>query len=498
MKKTKFKNLKLFAFLLLLTFLSCADDELHETSNSNAGIKSSKIKCNDFIKHTAAFNIVTDVNNNQNAKNKNLNRSVTDTLNNFTIDTAEGIYLQYANLHSFTFPIHREIDNGKLENLVLSYQNDGSYKVKILKYDLTAQEKIDLENDQLKTIQNPIITIPLESFNTNLVVNSCGEYTETIYVSCSSGNHSFATGTAFDCSFWSDVSSGIPPRVYSVTKYKCIDAGPSSGGGGSEPLDGGFGSNPTPGGGGSPTYNTYPTEYPTPETNPLDYEEGISAPVKPFLNAPDKTPCTDLNTKSVNSAFKQKMQELSADANGVAEAGLVTYKDSPNYGNKTYGGLDSNGNSYCALDLDNTRASQTTGFIHCHLNTTNPILKTLTVFSLTDFVAYATLVENSTADVSELGIFVTTDRGAFALKLTDKQAIIDLSNYIVNNEREALDDFQKNVKYGDSKNKQIKGLLNFLKEKAGTEIELYEVDSAFETWKKKSLDVNGNIQTTDC
>lgn len=64
------KKKKLFAFLLLLTFLGCADDELYETSNSNAGIKSSKIKYNDFIKHTEAFNIVTDINNNQNVKIK--------------------------------------------------------------------------------------------------------------------------------------------------------------------------------------------------------------------------------------------------------------------------------------------------------------------------------------------------------------------------------------------------------------------------------------------
>ena len=216
-----------------------------------------------------------------------MKRSITDILNNFKIDTDEGVYLQYANLHSFTFSIHREVDNGKLENLVLSYQNDGTYNVKILKYDLTAQEKIDLQNDRLKTIQNPIITIPLQSFNTNLVFDSCGEYTETIYVTCSSGHHSFGNGTAFDCSFW-NLSGGTPPRVYTVTKYKCIDAGGSSGGGGSSPIDSGFGPNPTPGGGGGGLVdNTYPIKYPTHETNPVDYEEGISAPVLNSENSDD-------------------------------------------------------------------------------------------------------------------------------------------------------------------------------------------------------------------
>jgi hypothetical protein len=311
--------------------LSCEDDELHEISNAKAGIKSSKIKFNDFIKHTEAFNILTDVNNNQNVTNKNLSRSVTDTLNNFTIETEEGLYLQYANLHSFTFPIHREVDNGKLENIVLSYQNDGTYKVKILKYDLTAQEKSDLQNDRLKTIQNPIITIPLESFNTNLVLNSCGEYTETIYTSCSSGNHSFANGTGFDCSFW-NLSGGTPPTVRTVTRYRCIDAGPSSGGSSNPPLDGGFGPNPTPGGGGGPSDNTYPIDYPTPDTNPVEYEEGISAPVKPSLNAPKTTPCAELTKLTSNLKMQNALLDLQTKTDLSKENGYsISKSNATNY-----------------------------------------------------------------------------------------------------------------------------------------------------------------------
>ncbi|WP_366069196.1 DUF6705 family protein, partial [Flavobacterium sp.] len=102
-------------------------------------------------------------------------------------------------------------------------------------------------------------------------------------------------------------------------------------------------------------------------------------------------------------------------------------------------------------------------------------------------------------DVSELGVFVTTNRGTFALKLTDKQAIINLSNYIVNNEKDVFRTFEKKVDWRDSKNKQIKGLLNFLEDiGVGSGIELYESDSNFQNWKKKSLDENGDIQTTDC
>ena len=277
MRKTKSKILILFILSSLYSLISCNDDELHEYNHgAKTGIKSSKITFNEFKKHCKAFNLITDLNKKQSESNSILNKIVEDTINNFTIETQEGLYLQYANLHSFTFPIHREEDNDKLENLVLSYQNDGSYKVKILKYDLTPQEKIDLELGQLKTIQNPIITMPIENFDTNLVVNACETVTETIYVSCSSGNHSFGSGNAMSCAFWGNLSSGTPPRVYTRSRIKCLDADGNTGG-----NTGGDGSWNPPGGSGS---GDYPIEYPTLQTIVEDYELGISAPVKPSLD----------------------------------------------------------------------------------------------------------------------------------------------------------------------------------------------------------------------
>lgn len=132
---------------------SCTKDNLENLNQDvKAGINSRKITFNEFKKHTKAFNLVHEVNQKQNEPISKLNKIIKNRTDHFTIDTQEGLYLEYANLHSFTFPLHREIDSGKLENLVLSYQNDGSYKIKILKYDLTPQEKIDLELDQLKSI----------------------------------------------------------------------------------------------------------------------------------------------------------------------------------------------------------------------------------------------------------------------------------------------------------------------------------------------------------
>jgi hypothetical protein len=391
-------------------------------------------------------------------------------LSDFDIDTSiiKRIVVNQKITYTFKLTPKEEV-NDKIFNIVYYFKEGWQYDIFEIKP--KPENLIELKQGLTKKIDGTLTKVFQSSFSQT----SNGCTIVTIWIENCAGCKGPTCDECSICLYHTTVISCVQTPLDLV-----IDPGPSIGGGGSGH---GYGDS-------------------NPPINPQSNDENAIA-TSPIINvpslvAPQKTPCTDLNNKSANPDFKHKMQELASDANGAAEAGRVTYNNSPKFGNKTYGGLDSNGNSYCKLDWNNARASQTTGFIHCHLNSTNPALKTLTVFSLTDFVGYATLVENSAVDVSELGIFVTTDRGTFALKLTDKQAIIDLANYIVNNEEDALRTFESKVKYGQSKNKQIKGLLNFFKEKTGTGIELYESDSNFENWKKKSLDENGNVQTTDC
>ncbi len=105
---------------------------------------------------------------------------------------------------------------------------------KILKYDLTPQEKIDLKRNQLKTIQNPVITIPINTSNSVSKIKSCGLETETIWVSCSEGVHNSS-----NINDWAKCRADTPPRVYTVSKIKCIDAEGSTGGD-NFPLNGGL------------------------------------------------------------------------------------------------------------------------------------------------------------------------------------------------------------------------------------------------------------------
>ena len=57
--------------------------------------------------------------------------------------------------------------------------------------------------------------------------------------------------------------------------------------------------------------------------------------------------CTDLKAKSANTTFNANISELNTDAaNSTVETAKVMYKNAPNYSPKTYGSIDSNGNSF--------------------------------------------------------------------------------------------------------------------------------------------------------
>ncbi len=207
--------------------------------------------------------------------------------------------------------------------------------------------------------------------------------------------------------------------------------------------------------------------------------------------------CSSLATKSLDLRFQEKISGLkTTDANGPAEAGYAMYNDDPRYGVKSFGSIDGNGEAFLDLKFDPNRIPSLTGFMHCHLN--HPIYKNLAVLSIQDFIAMGEIVQVSIIPINELAIYVTSDKGTFAIKIADKQAFLDFVNYLKNNGDKARTYFDKNIQWTMTKNKQIKGLLGLLQEKAGTGIELYESDSTFKNWKKHYLDSDNNHKTEKC
>jgi hypothetical protein len=210
--------------------------------------------------------------------------------------------------------------------------------------------------------------------------------------------------------------------------------------------------------------------------------------------------CNNLKAKSADANFNSNISDLNADAaSSTVETAKIMYKNAPNYSPKIYGSLDSNGNSFVKLNPDPTRSAQILGLMHCHQDFTL-INKNLAVFSITDFVGFGKLIENSSADVSEYITIVTGSNGTFALKLTNKQALIDLKNYIENpsTNQEAEDLFNKSIKNTMSVTKQIEGLLQFINETTPDGgIELYQMNNNNE-WELKQLDDNNKVKSIKC
>lgn len=74
----------------------------------------------------------------------------------FSIDTDEIVMIVKDDYESFTFPIYR---NGKLspsENLLVTKLEDGNFKALLINYDLSIQEKIDFNNENLQFLDGKI------------------------------------------------------------------------------------------------------------------------------------------------------------------------------------------------------------------------------------------------------------------------------------------------------------------------------------------------------
>ena len=488
--KIKLKKLFLIGFALS-TITSCSVTEMEEHEHGiEASIKSRKITFNEFKSHTKAFNLINDVNKKNVVSSFRSNRIIRDTIRNFSIDTQEGLYITYANLHSYTFPVYRDFDNGKLENLVLSSQSDGSYKVKLLIYNLTAQEKIDMAIGRLKGIQNPIVTIPIQNFDTNFTeARSCEEVSENIFISCSSGEHSYGSNNAFDCRYWNQ-SGGTPPRIVTRTRIKCITSDSDGNVGGSN-ADGGFGDNLS----GGSNNNDYPPEYPTVNTPPEEYNLGISIPVQP--NQPEKTPCDDIKF-TTNSIPNLKANIASFKTPAVLNLNFekgFNFVDSPT-NRPLLVQNDGNPNS-TSITVAVPENGTMSGLLHSHFDRPD-MLPTFTFEDLMTFNSIFQWRKFNAKPLDNLTVMVVSRAGVFALKI-ENEAMFDTNGYnLWTDQNENLrDKFYKDLE-GAVNLTDNDVIISTIKSLSKYGVALYQAHSDVSNWSKLTVDANNNIIPTPC
>jgi hypothetical protein len=234
--------MKLFAKFLTISSLlflqiSCnIEDDQHEDHKhdySKTNIKRITIK--DAVVNTNAFNKLTK----PNKQIKNINgRVINDTINNFSIETESGTYIEKENYHSYTFKVIRE--NGSeflLENIVVDKYNDSDYRTFLYQYDITQDELNLINNNQYVDLNNKISIIVLEnsSISDYLNTNSKIDYNSMCYVSntyyvegsfiCPENGHNYSNYTS--CPYFDDGTASPTHGNWAtdVSLTPCVDTG---------------------------------------------------------------------------------------------------------------------------------------------------------------------------------------------------------------------------------------------------------------------------------
>ncbi|WP_225037263.1 hypothetical protein [Winogradskyella sp. SM1960] len=180
-----------------------------------------------------------------------------------TIDDEVVKHITYGEYESFTIYIVDTQGNGKVENLLLSKQPDGSYEASIISYDLTEAEKQSVINGTIpvnigdKTSLQPL---PEESSSSIAPIGSTGIYLDTSTGGCVKPSFDYSGGTIA----YTWISVNCPQYI--------VDNGSGSGGNSgsnSGSNDGNDSGNDTDN--GNPPYNS---EDPNNDDNPYDGNVG--------------------------------------------------------------------------------------------------------------------------------------------------------------------------------------------------------------------------------
>jgi hypothetical protein len=255
-----------------------------------------------------------------------------------------------------------------------------------------------------------------------------------------------------------------------------------------------------------PSYGSEPPPIPTPNIpgNPYPGESGsggdggISA--EPVLPTTNKDNCNDLKTKSFNQDFKNKMNELKTDASGESEKAYVMFNGDPKYSPKYSGTLQ----NPSAIQIQMHNRVDCIGFMHCHMNNSNTVnAVNYAVFTLDDFVTFRDLVNNIDASnptpLEKLTMYVTSDKGTYAIKITDYTKFNDFVEAIIKDYYRFMPYYYNSIKLSDPPQTQINEFLKMLKKENRLDgLELYKCDANYQNWEQLILDANNDTKPIKC
>jgi hypothetical protein len=218
----------------------------------------------------------------------------------------------------------------------------------------------------------------------------------------------------------------------------------------------------------------------------------------PILPIANRDNCNDLKAKSNNQDFRDKMNELKADANGTTtgEQAFQTFSGTPKFSPK-YSATASDPSN---IIMPTPTRTDCTGFMHCHMN--DPTLKNFAIFTPDDFIAQKYLIENSTSPVTSFTMYVTSEiqgvSNIYAIKITD----IAKFNLMAGIMEARLDKYKKiwkfQIKETSTPEIQVNIFFKKMLEEGFEGFELYKSDENLQNWEQLKLNNSGNTIKIKC
>ncbi len=460
--RRKFKHLSYFLSTGIFLFLGCQTEEIPVTEDWQKPIRRArKVSFSTFKQLTGLsdFDTTFTLSKGEGLSTRRINGSYTSE--DFIVDTDQIIQTISGGKTSYAFLMTPK--NGEKEDsrfYLIVYDKEGSW------LDMVIQSDVFIDADG-----NPNETGFREIYAS--AARGTGCTTVFTWVIKCNRKGKCADGVCDRCSICLKAGS---ERICGNDKEDYLD------GGWTKPLQ------PDTGGGGSPN----------PETD-SDEETVVNLPIQTIILRND--PCKDLKEKSENVSFKEKMEELKGKAaTQNFESAYAMYQNPAeglSFSPEATGSVNEPAVEL-TLNMSSTQTpTNAIGFIHCHLDNG----RTFKVFSFTDMIALAYVASVSTRPTSELGIFVTTASGTFALKVNDRIALKNNLLWMQMAQKSYEKEFAEKVDKDHPLDKQVLGLLRFMKKAFKDRtlgIDLYQQDSNG-TWEKLELSNNEkNVNSKKC
>jgi len=240
---------------------------------------------------------VARIPNNLDDKPDATNRVVYYSNLGFYIETEEVTYMESedGSYHSFTFQVVRDSPESKIENLVFSFQQDSTYKIKLFTYDVSSEEKETILSGSYVNLDGKVTKQELKEVEEN------GELELKMDVGCADVYFPYCTQGA-------DHSDGSPCGYIAYGIITICSGGGGDGGGTENPdnsnlPDGGGGSS----GSGSPANTNNDATSPTVN---IPYEQDLID----CLNTDDFTILEWINNPDNFNQMRDASSLCSADA----------------------------------------------------------------------------------------------------------------------------------------------------------------------------------------